>query len=313
MADFTLTCYTPARKREWDTFVAASRNATFLHRRDYLEYHVDRFPDSSLMIYRDGKLHALLPATFNGTRFSSHAGLTYGGLLLNNKGTTAEVLQIMQLIRTYLRGLGATEFIYKPVPHIYHLIPTEEDLYALFRMDARIEARNVAAVIDTARPLKPRNIRKAGIRKAAEAGIAIEESNDFATFWYILSANLKERYGASPVHTLDEIIRLKSLFPSEIRLHTAHKDGEMLAGVVVYASPRVAHVQYISATPRGKELHALDLLFHHLLTSEYAGTPFFDFGTSNEDSGRLLNESLIYQKEGFGARAIVYDTYSIPL
>lgn len=313
MADFTIKQFSPALKQEWDSFVAISRNGTFLHKRDYLGYHADRFPDASLMIYRDGKLHALLPATFNGTIFSSHAGLTYGGLLLNDKGTTAEVLHIMQLLRSHVSSLGAESFIYKPVPHIYHHLPTEEDLYALFRMNANIVARNVAAVVDASHPLKPRNIRKAGMRKATQAGIVIEESTDFTTFWQILSTNLMERYGASPVHTLDEIIRLKSLFSSEIRLHTAHKDGKMIAGVVAYAGPRVAHMQYISATPEGKSLHALDLLFSHLLTSEYAGTPFFDFGTSNEDSGRTLNESLIYQKEGFGARAIVYDTYSIPL
>ena len=40
---------------------------------------------------------------------------------------------------------------------------------------------------------------------------------------------------------------------------------------------------------------------------------YFDFGISTEHNGRLLNEGLIYQKEGFGGRGICYDTYEYTL
>ena len=311
--EFTLLPYSSERKAGWDAFVASSRNATFLHLRDYLEYHVSRFPDASLMVYRRGRLHALLPATFDGTIFSSHAGLTYGGLILGDKTTTADALRIMELIRGHASALGAGSFIYKPVPHIYHRLPAEEDLYALFRLGARIEGRQVAAVADLRQPLKMRDIRKAGIRKASAAGITVAESDDFPAFWRILSENLRERYGAAPVHSLEEMQHLKALFPDRIRLHAAFREGEMLGATVLYLTDRVAHVQYISASPEGKALHALDLLFSRLMTACGSSLPLFDFGTSNTLGGHILNESLIYQKEGFGARAIVYDTYSIPL
>ena len=36
-----MTRYTPALKAEWNAAVEASRNGTFLFRRDYLEYHAD--------------------------------------------------------------------------------------------------------------------------------------------------------------------------------------------------------------------------------------------------------------------------------
>ncbi|MEM2995379.1 MAG: GNAT family N-acetyltransferase, partial [Candidatus Bathyarchaeia archaeon] len=38
---------------------------------------------------------------------------------------------------------------------------------------------------------------------------------------------------------------------------------------------------------------------------------YFDFGISTEKEGRFLNVGLITQKEEFGARAVVYDTYEI--
>ena len=40
---------------------------------------------------------------------------------------------------------------------------------------------------------------------------------------------------------------------------------------------------------------------------------WFDFGTSNEDAGRYLNEGMVAHKEEFGGRSIVYDTYSLDL
>jgi len=60
--------YSQSNQAEWDAFVAASKNATFLFCRDYMDYHHDRFQDCSLML-RDEKnvLLAILPAVPTGT------------------------------------------------------------------------------------------------------------------------------------------------------------------------------------------------------------------------------------------------------
>jgi hypothetical protein len=73
---------------------------------------------------------------------------------------------------------------------------------------------------------------------------------------------------------------------------------------------KVVRVQYISANEEGKKLGALDLLFNHLINEKYADIPYFDFGPSTEKMGHILNENLIFQKEGFGGRGLVYETYS---
>jgi len=73
--------------------------------------------------------------------------------------------------------------------------------------------------------------------------------------------------------------------------------------------PRVVHVQYISASAKGKAVGALDLLFRYLINEVFPDKPYFDFGKSTEAHGRLLNKSLIFQKEGFGGRGVCYDTY----
>ena len=59
---------------------------------------------------------------------------------------------------------------------------------------------------------------------------------------------------------------------------------------------------------------ALDLLFSTLLDKcSENGMDYFDFGTSNRAENNDLNDSLIFQKEGFGGRAVCYDTYEYSL
>ena len=87
----------------------------------------------------------------------------------------------------------------------------------------------------------------------------------------------------------------------------------MVAGCVVYDTGRVAHLQYIAASPEGKAMGALDGLFAHLFENVYKQRDYIDFGISTEDGGNHLNEGLLFQKEGFGGRGIVYDVYEIDL
>jgi hypothetical protein len=87
----------------------------------------------------------------------------------------------------------------------------------------------------------------------------------------------------------------------------------VLGGTVLYITKKVLHTQYISASILGKESGALDLLFDELINKIFVDIPVFDFGQSTEQMGNLLNESLIFQKEGFGGRGVVYDIYKYTL
>lgn len=307
---FEIKPYLPELKSEWDAFVSASKNGLFLFYRDYMDYHHDRFPDHSLLIYRRNKLYALLPANQKGNILYSHQGLTFGGLIVNQHFTTAEAVTVLQLMNAYLRNEGLQKVVYKAIPWLYHQQPSEEDLYAIYRTTkARLVARDIATVVKIDAPLSCYQIRKSGIKKANQNGITIEESNRWTDFWHILTANLQTKYHVRPVHTLTEIEMLKARFPNNIRLFTAQQNGKVLGGTVVYEYGNVAHTQYISASLEGKKLHALDLLFDKLIHEVYQDKAWFDFGKSTEQQGTILNESLIYQKESFGGRAVCYDWY----
>lgn len=307
---FEIKRYAPTDKERWNSYVREAKNATFLLDRAYMDYHQDRFADASLLFYKEGRLYALLPAHIANDTLYTHLGLTYGGLVMDYRVTASDTLCLFEELNTYLRTQYIKRVVYRPTPSIYHLMPAEEDLYALFKVcNAQLVARNISSAIHLAHPLKWNRDRKYGINRCAKNGIEIKQSTDFAAFWQVLDDNLMNKYGAKPVHSLQEIELLHQRFPHHILLYVACKDNMVLGGTVLYLTPNVAHTQYISASPEGKQLRVIDGLFHFLLHQPWDKQQYFDFGTSTLQDGHLLNASLIHQKEGFGGRAICYDTY----
>lgn len=323
----SLRRYTPSDAREWDAFVKDSKNGTLLFMRGYMDYHKNRFTDCSFMYYdTKGRLRALLPANIDGSTLWSHQGLTYGGFVLSEDTRAEETLELMDVTIVWMKQEGVTAWMYRQVPTIYHRCPAQEDDYALWRNGAVLKS----CLISTTVPLTDASLyppverrRHRGERKAQDAGWSIVESEQLELFWPIMEANLHDRYGVAPVHTLEEMQLLRSRFPDRIKLFlvtsplpSPEGNGEETvaeAGAVVYeCNDRVVHIQYGHATPRGKEMGALDLLYLHLIERyRERGFAYLDFGNSNEQGGSILNTSLIAQKEGFGGRGVVYRTFQI--
>lgn len=312
----TIRRYSAENKQEWDAFVATSKNATFLHFRDYMDYHADRFCDHSLMAYDEkGKLLAVLPANAADNTLYSHQGLTFGGWLTHVKHFNANnMLSIFDSMNAFLKKEGFNKVIYKAIPHIFHRYPAEEDIYALFRHNAQILTTNLSSTVDLHSDYMKFNRRaKRTIEKAKKAGVHIEASNDYPTFWKILTENLNNKYGANPVHSLEEITLLQSRFPNNIKLYLSFLNHEAVAGAVIFEYGEVAHAQYSSANAEGSANGALGYLFNQLVNNIYHDKKYFDFGTSNEEQGWYLNANLIEMKSGYGARGIAYNIYQINL
>ena len=307
---FEITRYSSDRKAEWNDFIVRSKNGTFLFDRSYMDYHSDRFSDHSLMFYLKGRLYAVLPANVKDGVMYSHQGLTYGGLVMDDGARAAGVSALFGELNGYLHGQGIRKMVYKPVPWIYSRYASEEDLYAIVNTcGAKLTARDISSTIFLADRIRFSELRRRCARKALRAGVTVERSNDIAAFWRILDGNLEAKYGVAPVHTCAELELLAGRFPDNIKLYTASLGDEPLAGVLVYLNSATVHTQYISASPEGKRIGALDALFHELICNTYSNYRYFDFGRSTEHEGAYLNEALIFQKEGFGGRGVCYDTY----
>ena len=307
---FEVRKYDIADRQEWDSFIGKSKNGTFLFKRGYMEYHNDHFEDCSLLVYDNKKLRAVLPANVKDNILQSHGGLTYGGLISDGCMTTEAAMEMFSEINKYLLEQGIEKVIYKPTPWIYHTLPAEEDLYAIIQVcGAKLVSREISSTVYLPNRPKFSQLRRRCVNKARRNGIIVRESNDIATFWNILNANLEGRYGVSPVHTEKELSLLISRFPNSIKLFMAYDGEEALGGTLVFVMNGIVHTQYIAASPKGKTVGALDIVLDELINKEFSNYRFLDFGKSTEQHGTWLNKNLIHQKEGFGGRGVCYDVY----
>jgi acetyltransferase-like isoleucine patch superfamily enzyme/CheY-like chemotaxis protein len=309
---FSVEQYAAGRKLEWDAFVSAAKNATFLFSRDYMDYHRNRFADHSLMIFNDHQLVAVLPANLNANgTLISHEGLTFGGLVVSRSAKMGDVLACFHAVLHYLSQRQISKLLYKRIPGFYNTLPDDEAAYALFLLDARLYRRDCATAVSQADRLPFRRGHKRLIKKAASLGVRIVQETSFQPFWErVLVPQLAARYGVKPVHTLEEITLLASRFPEQIKQFSAYCGDEIVAGTTIYETPTVAHAQYGSVTEEGRRIGAEACLFGALI-EQYKDKRFFDFGISNEKEGRALNHGLLEWKEGFGARCHAHDFYEI--
>lgn len=314
--------YTDDKKFEWNNFCNTSKNSLFMFNRDFMEYHKDRFADNSLMFYQanegspEEELLALLPMSIQGNVLYSHGGLTYGGFITNNNMKQHLMLDCFETLKSYARNNSIKEIVYKQIPYIYHAQPAEEDRYALFVNNAVIEKIEASTVINLTAPLKMPKGRKAQISRARREGVVIEEKNsleDFKTFIALENNVLSALHGTKAVHTGEELSLLHSYFPNNIHLFAAMHNGKMIAGTVVFEYEKVVHTQYMAADDEARTIGALDLAVSTVIDAYKGKKNYLDFGISTENSGRKLNLGLISQKEGFGGRTIVYETWRLPI
>lgn len=307
--------YSPQWKETWNRCVRESRNGTFLFQREYMDYHNDRFQDASILFKEGEKILGLLPANWVEAESTiySHQGLTYGGLILTKKATSAQVLEMIdEMLAFYREQYSAKRLIYKPIPYIYSNYPSQEDLYALWRHSAVLTQRLLSSTVYLPKPLKFHHSRTASINRAIRMGLKVKHDARLNDFWRVLEDVLMHYHEAHPIHSLREMESLMQHFPNEIRLFTVSNEREdIIAGAVLYVTPQVVHTQYIASNDEGRKKGALDFLFNHLITEKFKNTKYFDLGTCNENNGHVLNQGLIAQKEYLGGRGIAYDTYCI--
>ncbi|MCL2412827.1 MAG: GNAT family N-acetyltransferase [Bacteroidales bacterium] len=310
----TIERYTPKHAQIWDDFVEKSKNGTFLFKRAYMDYHANRFEDFSLLIFENKTLIAVLPANKNENVLYSHQGLTYGSLLVNTDISQNLVLAIFDALKAFLKPLGFEKIYYKTVPAIYHKLPCEEDLYALFRNEAKLVVRNCSTTFDIQKSKTSSKLRLSRISEYTKKHkLRYEIHKNVDAFWKIAEENLMKKHNVFPVHSQTEINLLQSKFPKNIQAIAVFSDDKIVAGAVVYLANDVAHLQYAAVSSEGEKIYAGEFLYELFISKLFSDFSYFDFGISTEKGGQFLNEGLIAYKEKFGGSTIVYDHYEIEI
>lgn len=306
--------YSETCKELWNEFNSKSKNAMFMFNRNYMDYHRDRFIDHSLLLYSDDELIALFPACEKEGYLFSHAGLTFGGFIINEKMKQHTMNDCFDALINYAASQEINEIIYKTIPHIYHIQPAEEDRYSLYANGAKLITVDASTVINLSDPLKMPKGRKAQISKARREGVEIKiltAKADYEAFINLENQVLEERHNTRAVHTAAELKLLHDRFPDNINLYGAIKDGILIAGTVVYDYSQVIHTQYMAANEEARTVGALDFTIATVIEQYKTKKLWMDFGISTEHGRIYLNEGLISQKEGFGGRTNTYEIWKI--
>ncbi len=312
--------YDPSDRELWDSVVKESRNGTFLFLRGFMDYHSDRFSDCSLLFEKNGKVVGCFPANYSSSDdcVYSHQGLTYGGLTVLRSVTSSEMVEMFDLlISHYHQTYGRCILVYKPIPHIYHSYPSDDDLYCLFRHGGNLVSRSLSSCIDLLHPVGMNELRRRCVAKGRRVGLEVVEVSDkssYMSYWHLLSACLESGHGVRPVHSAEEMLLLSDRFRANISLYVSRtSSGEIVSGVWLFKCGDVLHTQYLASSPKGKECGGLDLIISEIIRRYSTDFRYLDFGISTEDGGRILNSGLLFQKEGFGGRGICYDSYRVDL
>ncbi len=304
--------YKDSDRELWNTFIYNSKNGIFMFDRNFMEYHKDRFSDNSLLFYDEDKLIAIFPASIKDGILSSHGGLTYGGFITGNDMKQHHMNDCLSALKEYAAVNGIKEIIYKHIPHIYHKQPAEEDVYSLFYNGAQILKVEASTTINLHQPLKMPKGRKAQVGRARREGVEIKETDDFETFLE-LENQVLQRHKTSAVHKPSELHLLQSRFPQNIKLLGAFYKGKLIAGTILFIYDNAIHTQYMAANDTAREIGALDLTIATVIETYKDSKDWLDFGISTEEGGHYLNEGLIAQKEGFGGRTNIYQTWKITI
>ena len=138
MKNYSVKIYQESDYKHWNAFMDKAKNATFLFHRDFMEYHKDRFQDYSVIVLDGEKWVAVLPANRVENEVFSHQGLTYGGLIYDEKIKLASVIEMFKSVLSFLNENNIEKLQLKLILSIYHQKPAEE------RVNSRLDELQAA-------------------------------------------------------------------------------------------------------------------------------------------------------------------------
>jgi hypothetical protein len=308
---------------QWEDFISSSNNGTIFHTRKFLSYHAPhKFKDSSLLFFDNKKIIALLSAAEikkDGLHtLSSHQGASYGGFVYKDSLSLRQSFDLTESLLAYSSENKFERILITNSPFVYQKRYSNYIDFAFMKNGFQYLKREVSSVIsldvdenDVIKLFKPES--RTAVRKAEKLGVEIRRSDDYEDYYKILKSNLEMRHNVQPAHTLEELIKLKKLFPEDIQLIGAYVNNKLIAGVVnFYCNEKVILVFYISHNPEYQNFRAVNLLFFNVIKDSIKKRlSYLDFGlfTVNMDP----NWGLGRFKENFGARGILRDSWIYPV
>jgi hypothetical protein len=305
----------------WDEFVDRAYNGTIFHKQRFLAYHpTGRFTHRFLGFYENGThLVAVLPCSITAGVLTSPAGASFGGVALPPT-SVLDIHHVIECLLEWAKAAGVHTIDFTHAPLIYN-DRLSQDLDFVLCYHGFVNSRNLFASavdlgwFDKQDPLVSLSAQgRRAVKKTFGIGLTVEtNSQDLAAYYQMLVEN-KAKFDVKPAHSLDELIRLRELFPDAFRLFLVRHQGEPLAGIYTFhCNPRVLLCFYIASRPEHQQLRPVNrALFEVAVWAQQCNYSYLDLGVSmNTASDNPMEPawSLISFKEHTGSKGYLRPSY----
>jgi hypothetical protein len=300
----------------WDKFIQEDTvNGTFLQSRNFLNYHPkERLIDNSILLFKENMLVAVVPGCSvddEGKKtFSSHAGSTFGGLVIHKKYYDAvNIIEMIKVLENKLREDGFEKIVLKITPDLFSKEKSDVLQYALAycgydnysELSTYIDFETYKQDIKT----NCSHGQRENIKNSLKYALQFEKLNnaDIYQFYKILEKNLA-KFNAIPIHTVDELLDFKnSRLKDIVEFYGVYFEDKIVSVAMIFKFDTVLHTQYLASDYDYLNCRPMTYLYYKLIElASQNGYKILSWGISTEKRGAALNESLLSFKESFGSK-----------
>jgi hypothetical protein len=263
-----------------DRLFTSADNDTLFHHPRFLSYHgADKFPRARWRHYlfsHNGSPVAFLPGaviTDDASIFRSPHGASLGGLV-HEALSYSKLDECLNLWWQDLVEQGCTraEIVLAPSP--YSKARSSDAVeFKLNQLGFVLHQPELCLIAPVeGGPDFPKGLLRATAwqksKQARARGVTVRYATafeaDLERFYPILAAN-RRRFGVTPTHSFEELLRLRNLVPEAVHLFLAVAGTAAVGGILAFqATPFVLNAFYTADSETGRELRAMDLLLVEL-------------------------------------------------
>lgn len=314
--------YTEEWKNKWDNFVLESNNGTMFHLQKFFDYHTPgKFKFNHLIFLEKGEISAVLPGSIIDNRFESPIGASYGSIVTKDI-KFEKALKIVDTLIDYAKKNNIKEIELTAAPTVYENKPNQNLDFAMLWRGFKYKLHYISSaikldpkidIISRFDPTIRRNVRKS----LKNPDIRVEINERYDEFYPILLAN-KARHNVKPTHTYEDLIKLRTLLPDNLKLFMVYyKDIPIGGSSMFFVNKTCALCFYNMLLYEYQEYKPIQRVMYEVVKySTENGFQYVDIGVSQDTKAAnpmTPSRSLIEFKEKFDAKTVMRNTLLLKL